>query len=183
MADRPVFLVGMMGAGKSTVGRSLARRLGWDFVDLDHEIESTTGVRIPVIFEIEGEQGFRRRESQILASLVSRSRMVLATGGGAVIDPANRVLLRESGHVVYLRASVDDLYMRTKSDKSRPLLQTDNPRDRIASLLNQRQAFYEEVASLQVNTGRQPVGMIAQNIADSLGLLTTHPDGLSGSEH
>ncbi len=182
MTIRSVFLVGMMGVGKSTVGRALARRLGWDFIDLDHEIESATGVRIPVIFEIEGEQGFRRRESQILASLMNRQRMVLATGGGAVIDPANRALLRESGHVVYLKASVEDLYMRTKADKSRPLLQTDNPRERIAGLLRDREAFYEDVASLQVNTGKQPVGQIAHNIAVSLGLTSINPES-SGHEH
>ena len=173
VTGKPIILVGMMGAGKSTVGRALARRLGWDFVDLDHEIEAATGVRIPVIFEIEGESGFRRRESHILSTLVSRPHMVLATGGGAVIDPANRALLKQSGHVVYLKAGVDDLYLRTRMDKSRPLLQTDNPRQRIATLLQARESFYEDVASLQVNTGRQPVSHIALHIAQTLGLSSS----------
>lgn len=183
MTERSVFLVGMMGAGKSTVGRALARRLGWDFVDLDHEIEAATGVRIPVIFEIEGEAGFRKRESQILAALVKRPHMVLATGGGAVIDPDNRVLLKDNGHVVYLKASVDELYLRTKNDKSRPLLQSGNPRERIATLLKAREAFYEGVSSLQVNTGRQPVTQIAHNIAATLGLAAVHSDNPGQHEH
>jgi shikimate kinase len=166
----------MMGAGKSTVGRALAKRLNWSFVDLDHEIESITGVRIPVIFEIEGESGFRRRESQVLSDLVNRNCMVLATGGGVVIDPANRALLKSHGDVIYLRASADDLYMRTKNDKSRPLLQTDNPRQRIAELLQIREGLYEDVAGFRVNTGRQPVGQIAQNIIATLGLRAAEGD-------
>ena len=172
----------MMGAGKSTVGRALAKRLNWEFIDLDHEIEAVTGVRIPVIFEIEGESGFRKRESQVLADVVLRPRLILATGGGVVIDPENRALLKANGDVIYLRASADDLYQRTRNDKSRPLLQTDNPRQKIQELLNAREALYDEVANCKVNTGRQPVSQIAHHIISSLA-LSANDNGPNSHEH
>ena len=120
-----IFLVGMMGAGKTSVGRVLAKRLGKTFCDSDHVIEERTGVRIPVIFDIEGEEGFRSRERAVISELTQRDNIVLATGGGAVLDAENRALLRERGTVVYLRAAVRELINRTRHDKNRPGARTD----------------------------------------------------------
>ena len=133
-----IFRVGMMGAGKTSVGRVLARRLGKQFYDSDHVIEERTGVRIPVIFDIEGEGGFRTREQTVLSELSVLENIVLATGGGAVVDPENRELLHQRGTVVYLRADVRELLNRTRHDKNRPLLQTDDPRARLSNLFEQR---------------------------------------------
>jgi len=155
--DLPLFLVGMMGAGKTTIGRSLARVLGRRFIDLDHELEARCGVRIPTIFEIEGEAGFRKREAALLDDYTRLSGIVLATGGGAVLAPENRRVLRERGVVVYLRASVDELYRRTARDRNRPLLATPDPRATLSRLLEQREPLYREVADLVVETGSLPV--------------------------
>lgn len=140
----------MMGAGKTTVGRHLARHFGRRFVDADHEIEARTGVRIPTIFEIEGEDGFRRRESQAIAELAKEEGLVLATGGGAVIDPANREVLRRSGLVVYLNAQPALLYERTRHDRNRPLLQVPDPLGKITELFVARDPLYREAAHLVV---------------------------------
>ena len=163
-ACRLICLVGMMGAGKTTVGKRLARRLGWDFIDADRELEARLGVSIPTIFELEGEAGFRRREAEVIADLTERSETVLATGGGAVILPDNRRLLQERGHVIYLRASVPDLWHRLRRDTSRPLLRTPNPRARIEALVREREPMYQEVAHQVVETGRQPV----ERVVDAL---------------
>jgi shikimate kinase len=160
----------MMGAGKSTVGRALARHLSWGFSDTDHVIEQQTGVSIPVIFEIEGVEGFRKRESMALRGFVNERQHVLATGGGIVLAPENRVLLKQVGSVVYLRASAHELYQRTRLDKNRPLLQAPNPRQRLEELLIQRRPLYESVADVIVETGRQPVHLIVQKICSALGL-------------
>ena len=122
-----IFLVGLMGAGKTSIGRLLAKRLGKAFFDCDQEIERATGVRIPVIFEIEGEAGFREREGRMLSGLVQGSNIVLATGGGAVLSAQNRKLLADNGVVVYLRAAVTDLWSRTRHDRNRPLLRAGEP--------------------------------------------------------
>ena len=151
------FLVGLMGAGKTTVGRSLARSTGKTFYDSDHEIEARTGVRIPTIFEMEGEPGFRARECSVIDELTTMQNIVLATGGGAVMNPENRAALQRGGFVIYLRASVEDLYQRTAHDKNRPLLQTANPRARLAELFEARDPLYREVADLVVDTSRQTV--------------------------
>jgi len=145
---RNIFLVGLMGAGKTSVGRVLARRLGKRFVDGDHEIEARTGVRVAVIFEIEGEAGFRRREVALLDELTQREETVLATGGGAILDAPLAQAMRERGLVVYLRASADEIYRRTRQDRSRPLLQTADPRARIDQLLREREPLYEKAAHL-----------------------------------
>lgn len=171
----PLFLVGMMGAGKTTVGRRLARRLGSPFVDADRELESRLGVPIPTIFELEGEAGFRRREAAILDELTRRAPIVLATGGGAVLDPANRAVLRERGRVVYLRASVGDLWHRLRRDTLRPLLKTPDPRGRIEELVKLRDPLYREVAHLVVDTGRQPVEQVVDAILARLGLAPASP--------
>lgn len=166
--DRPVFLVGMMGAGKTTIGRALARQLGWEFVDLDHELEARCGVRVALIFDIEGEQGFRKRESALLDECTKRSGIVLATGGGAVLAPQNRQWLRDRGVVVYLRASADELYRRVERDRNRPLLQTDNPRQRLQDLLQQREPLYDDVASLVFDTSAIPVAHTARALVRQL---------------
>lgn len=165
-----------MGAGKSTVGKALAKHLSWEFTDTDHLIEQQTGVSIPVIFEIEGEQGFRRRESQALASFVGRQRQVIATGGGIVLAPENRAILKRLGSVVYLSASSAELYQRTKLDKNRPLLQGPNPRRKIEELLLARHSLYQECANVIIETGRQPVYQIIHKIGVALKLGDTTPN-------
>ena len=164
-----IFLVGMMGAGKTTVGRLLAKRLGKTFHDCDHEIEARTGVRVSVIFEIEGEPGFRKREAEELRRLAALEDIILATGGGAVLDPGNRALLKARGLVVYLHAQPKDLWQRTRHDKSRPLLHTADPRARVEELYRGRDPLYREVADLVVDTGRQSVNVLVNQLLEQLG--------------
>jgi shikimate kinase len=159
---KPVFLVGMMGAGKTTIGRALAKVLGREFLDLDHEIEHRCGVRVAHIFDIEGEEGFRRRERSVLESCSCRSDLVLATGGGAVLADTNREVLKARGVVVYLRATPEELYSRVARDRSRPLLQTADPQGRIRELVTQRQPLYEEVAHIVFDTGSMPVHLVVR---------------------
>ncbi len=142
-----------MGAGKTSVGRVLAKRLGKTFYDSDHLIEERTGVRIPVIFEIEGEEGFRAREQTVIRELTDLDNIVLATGGGAVLDAQNRRWLHERGTVIYLRAAVRELINRTRHDKNRPLLQTSDPQARLTAIFEQRDPLYREVAHLVIETG------------------------------
>lgn len=163
-----IFLVGLMGAGKTTVGKLLAKRLGKVFYDSDHEIESRTGVNIPVIFELEGEAGFRKREATVIEELTKMHDIVLATGGGAVLSKQNRENLSQHGFVVYLRASVNDLWHRTRNDKNRPLLQTDDPRAKLEKLFSERDPFYREIADIIIDTGDQSVSTIVQHLEDSL---------------
>ncbi|HRE17373.1 MAG TPA: shikimate kinase [Rhodocyclaceae bacterium] len=151
---RSIYLVGLMGSGKTTVAKLLAKRSGLQFVDSDHEVEARNGVNIPTIFEIEGEEGFRRREAQVIGELVAKPGIVLATGGGAVLRPENRTALRENGWVVYLNVPAGDLYERTRHDKSRPLLQTADPLAKLKELYTQRDPLYREVAHLVVDGGR-----------------------------
>lgn len=159
-AGRNLYLVGMMGAGKTTVGRQLAKKLGLRFVDSDHEIEARTGVRIPTIFEIEGEPGFRRRESEVIAALTQESGLVLATGGGAVLDLENRRQLRATGLVVYLRVLPLALYERTRHDRNRPLLQVADPLARLEQLFAQRDPIYREVADVVIESAGGAGGMV-----------------------
>lgn len=147
-----VFLVGPMGAGKSTIGRRLAQALGCEFLDSDREIEQRTGTSISTIFELEGETGFRLREKAVIDELTQRQGIVLATGGGAVLDPDNRRCLSERGLVVYLKTSVDEQLRRTCRDHSRPLLQTSDRRSRLEALLAVRDPLYREVAEFVLNT-------------------------------
>src|SRR5437868_1962166 len=163
-----VYLVGMMGAGKSTVGRLLARRLKLRFIDCDIEIERRCGVKVPLIFEIEGEAGFRARESQVLEELTMLREVVLATGGGTVLDPANRHRLAAGGTVVYLCAEPEMLYERVRQDRNRPLLATGDPLARLRELYVKRDPLYREVAHLVVETGRQTVQTLARTILDQL---------------
>lgn len=157
-------LVGLMGSGKTTVGRLLARRLGKRFLDSDHEIEAMTGVKIPTIFEIEGEAGFRVREHEILTSVSAQHDFVLATGGGIVLREDNRALLRGMGTVIYLRASVDELWQRTRHDRQRPLLQTADPRAKLAELLKIREPMYQDVAHVVIDTSRQNVHTLVDHL-------------------
>ena len=159
-----IFLVGLMGAGKSTVGRILARRLGKRFVDTDHEIEKRNGVTIPVIFEIEGEDGFRRREQEVLADLAQEKDLVLSTGGGIVLKPENREALRNHGFVVYLNARPELLAERTKHDRTRPLLNVEDPLTRLRELYAVRDPLYREVAHAIVETGRGAPQQVVQAI-------------------
>lgn len=148
---RNVYLVGLMGAGKTTVGKALAKRLGYRFVDSDHEVELRTGVSLATIFEIEGEDGFRRREAQLIAELAELSRHVVATGGGSVLRPENRLALRSSGTVVYLDVPLNTLHERTRHDRKRPLLQVSDPRQKLRELLAQRDPLYREVADVTIS--------------------------------
>ena len=170
-----IILVGMMGAGKTTIGKALANHLDREFFDSDHEIQKRTGVKIPVIFDIEGEAGFRKRESEALAELTRKNNIVLATGGGAVLSPENRQTLRQSGIVVYLRASVSDLYRRTRHDKNRPLLQTQNLYARLNELYIQRDALYRETAHIIIDSGKQGVRFLVEKLISKLISLDTHP--------
>ncbi len=153
-----------MGAGKTTIGRHLARRLKKRFLDADHEVEARTGVSIPVIFEIEGEEGFRRREAQVIHDLSREKELVLATGGGVVLDPENRRCLARSGIVVYLRVPPDVLWERTRHDKGRPLLQVSDPRGRIEQLYAQRDPLYREIADIVIVGGRQAPSAVAKKL-------------------
>ena len=163
-----IFLVGLMGAGKTSVGRLLAKQFGKTFYDCDQEIELRTGVKIPVIFEIEGEDGFRAREATVLRELAGLHDIVLATGGGAVLREENRRLLAQSGTVVYLRASLEDLWQRTRHDRNRPLLQTADPRAKLEQLFNQRDPLYREVATLVIDTGNQSLRSLAHRLEQHL---------------
>ena len=163
-----LFLVGPMGAGKSAVGRQLARLLHLEFVDSDEEIEKRTGVDIPFIFEKEGEEGFRKRESQAIDNLSQRDGIVLATGGGAVMDPQNRNHLGARGYVVYLHTSVDQQLSRTRKGRDRPLLDNDDPRAILEALMEQREPLYREIADLTVDTDGRKVKAVANEILDKL---------------
>lgn len=169
-----IFLVGMMGAGKTSVGRVLAKRLGKTFFDSDHVIEERTGVRVSVIFDIEGEEGFRSRESAVIAELTQGQDIVLATGGGAVLNAENRRVLRERGIVVYLRATVRDLLNRTRHDKNRPLLQTDDPQARMAEIYEQRDPLYRETAHVVIETGSPSLPSLVNRLETQLVAHQTH---------
>jgi len=159
-----IFLVGLMGAGKTTIGKQLAKQLGKTFYDTDHEIEKRTGVKVSVIFELEGEDGFRKRESAVIKELVQKEDIVLATGGGAVLIAENREALSVNGHIIYLRAAVKDLCKRMRYDRKRPLLQNVNITDKLNQLYKERHPLYSEIANEIVDTGQQSAGVLGNQI-------------------
>ena len=163
-----IFLVGLMGAGKTTIGRLLSRHREMEFVDSDYEIVARCGVSIPTIFEIEGEAGFRKRESAMIDELTQRADIVLATGGGAVLDPVNREHLKTRGIVVYLRCSPQELYVRTRHDRNRPLLQTEDPLARLEALYAQRHPLYMEVADVVIDSGKQSTHCLMRKLEAEL---------------
>ena len=163
-----VFFVGLMGAGKTTIGRALAKLQHKHFYDADHEIERRTGVNIPLIFELEGEDGFRKRETAVIVDLCQSKNIIMATGGGAVMAAENKQALQQNGIVIYLRAHVNELWLRTRNDKNRPLLQTHNPRDKLEQLLKLRDPHYTEIADFVVETAAQPVSNIVNKIEQLL---------------
>lgn len=168
-----------MGGGKTAIGRELARLLGREFLDSDHEIERRTGADIPLIFEKEGEEGFRRRERQIIEELSLRQNIVLATGGGAVLDPANRACLKSRGFVIYLKASLDAQYDRTGHRPRRPLLTAAARGERLQALFAVREPLYESIAQLTIITDQGRVKKLAQHIQQKLDkseLLTVGAD-------
>ncbi|MEK9939889.1 MAG: shikimate kinase, partial [Methylotenera sp.] len=159
---------GLMGAGKTTIGRLLAKQLGLEFYDSDHEVERKTGVKIPLIFELEGEPGFRKRETAAIEELSQMDNVVVATGGGAVLLEENRAFLKNTGKIIYLRAKVNDLYQRTRSDKSRPLLQGANPKQTLEQLYTMRDPIYTALADYIVDTGAQSANEITARIEQIL---------------
>lgn len=165
---RLVYLVGPMGAGKSTIGKVLAEQMQLAFVDSDRVIEERTGADIPWIFDMEGEEGFRQREAAVLEQLSEENDMVLATGGGIVLRPENRQCMRRAGKVVYLTASIEQLLERTSKDKKRPLLQVDDPRAVIEALMAERDPLYREVADVVIDTEKRSPKAVAQDIIAQL---------------
>lgn len=168
MKPQNLFLVGPMGAGKSAVGRQLARLLHMTFVDSDDEIESRTGVDIAFIFEKEGEEGFRKREAKVIDELSARDGIVLATGGGAVINPANRNFLGARGFVVYLATSVDQQFARTQKGRERPMLASGDSREILEELMAVRDPMYREIADLIVETDGRKVKAVADEVIEKL---------------
>ena len=160
-----------MGAGKTTIGKQLAKQLGKVFYDTDHEIEKRTGVKIPVIFDLEGEDGFRKREAAVIEELTALDNIVLATGGGAVVAQENRECLKNNGYVIYLRANANDLWHRMRHDKQRPLLQNVDIRAKLEQLYIERHPLYTQTASLIVDTGSQPAAMILSQIEKAISYL------------
>lgn len=161
-------LVGMMGAGKTTVGKALAARQGWTFVDADELLAERAGAPIPLIFELEGEAGFRERESKLLDELLMRDDVVIATGGGAVVRPENRQKFKRRGIVIYLEAPLEVLWERLQHDRSRPLLQVTDPKARLAALLAERDPWYREVADLIVPTSSGRLAAVVQEVEAAL---------------
>lgn len=166
-----VFLVGPMGVGKSTIGRLLANKLELPFFDSDREIEFVTGADIPWIFDVEGEKGFRIREARMIDTLTQRKGIILATGGGAILDANSRRFLHSRGTVVYLRASVAQQLERTGKDKNRPLLQTENPLAKIKELIKIREPLYRETAHLIIDTSRKSPRSVSTDITHQLETL------------
>lgn len=164
-----IFLVGPMGAGKTTIGRQLAQTLNLAFLDSDAEIELRTGVDIPLIFHLEQEAGFRKREKKVIDELTQLSNIVLATGGGAILDPQNRQHLSNRGFVVYLSASLEQLVQRTQKDQTRPLLsQAKNPRQWLEEMLQMRDPLYRSIADLCIETDDAPVRSVVSRIIEQL---------------
>ena len=168
MGHSNIFLVGMMGAGKTTVGRALAHRMKREFVDTDRLLVERTGVPVATVFEIEGEEGFRRRESMVLREVCEADGRVVATGGGIILSEENRAVMREAGTVIYLRARIESLWERVRHDSSRPLLATPDPRARLAQLLAEREPMYRDAAHIVVESGPQSASTLVGRVISAL---------------
>ena len=166
-----VYLIGPMGSGKTTVGQRVAQLLGLEFLDCDHELESRTGASVALIFDVEGEAGFRDRETRMLEELTARRGVLLATGGGVVLSQRNRELLRRSGLIVYLSTSVGQQIKRLRRDRSRPLIQTSDRRERLKRLAEERNPLYEELADIDFPSRDRSPDISAQNLAE---LISEH---------
>ncbi len=164
MNKKNIYLVGLMGAGKTTIGRLLAKSLGLPFYDSDKAIEDITGVDIATIFEFEGEQGFRLRENKMITELTGLRDIVLATGGGVILNEENRVRLKETGFVVYLQCSIDRIVDRTSRNSQRPLLNVNNPREKIQTLLNERESLYLSCADFVIDSGQMQSKTVVKEI-------------------
>jgi len=157
-----------MGAGKTTIGRKIAQQYNSEFYDSDRVIEERTGVSIPLIFDLEGEKGFRKREAEVISDLITKENIVLATGGGAVLLEENRKLMKENAFIIFLNASIEQLFNRTSRDKNRPLLQTDNPKKKLQQILNERMDIYKSIADLEVVTDNQSISLTVNNLIKTL---------------
>ncbi|MBF0266234.1 MAG: shikimate kinase [Gammaproteobacteria bacterium] len=157
-----------MGAGKTTIGRRIAQYYECEFYDSDRVIEERTGVSIPLIFELEGEEGFRKRESDVISDLITKDNIVLATGGGAVLLEKNRELMKDSAFIIFLNASLEQLYKRTSRDKNRPLLQTENPKEKLQNILDERLEIYKSIADLEIVTDNQSINHTVNNLIKSI---------------
>lgn len=159
-----IYLIGLMGVGKTTIGKQLAKALQRPFYDSDKVIEETTGTDIPTIFNYEGEDGFRVREQTVIQELTALHGIVMATGGGTILRAENRELLKSTGFVVYLHCSIDKILFRTRHDTQRPLLQTANPRKRLQTLLREREPLYRECADFRIDSGSIPGKTVVKTI-------------------
>jgi shikimate kinase len=166
--SKNIFFVGLMGAGKTTIGKQLAKRLRKKFYDTDHEIEKRTGVKIPVIFDLEGESGFRKRESAVIKELTQLENIVLATGGGAILKQKTLECLKSHGYVIYLRATSNDLWQRMRHDKQRPLLQNVDIRTKLEDLYQERHPLYMEAADLVIDTAQQHALVVIKQIEQAI---------------
>jgi shikimate kinase len=168
MSHRNIILIGPMGSGKSTIGSIIAKKLHRQFYDSDHFIENRTGVDIARIFDVEGEEGFRDRETNALNELLSQNNQVIATGGGSIMRKQNQEILRNKGYIVFLDTSINQQMQRLQRDKKRPLLQTENPRERLQALLDVRRPIYQDLADLSVKTDRRMARKLASDIIHNL---------------
>ncbi|MFM2344434.1 MAG: hypothetical protein RLZZ210_1045 [Pseudomonadota bacterium] len=168
-----IILIGMMGSGKTTIGRAVAQRINYPFFDSDHVIEERCGTSIATIFSLEGEIGFRKRETEVIHSLCSQANIVLATGGGAVLDEKNRKALQSSGIIIYLKASIDALWQRTSQDKTRPLLENKNPRQILENIYQDRDPIYTSMANYTVDTSKSNISTLITQILNFTKTATT----------
>ncbi len=166
--NKNIFLIGLMGAGKTTIGRQIANELSLEFFDSDHEIENRTGVTVTHIFDIEGEAGFRKREIAVLDDLTGNKGIVLATGGGAILKAENRQFLMSRGTTIYLYANIETLLKRTSKDRNRPLLQTEDPRAKLTELFEARDPLYRETADIIIDTGKDSIRLALKEILEKL---------------